>query len=84
MEWAELLLLALGLVGFLVGAIVTRDAWMGLPPAMLIVFAVMGGVIGSIVGEAKRRTREGAVLGLLLGPLGWLIVRLEPCRRHEP
>ena len=84
MEWAELSLLALGAAGYLVGVIITRDAWMSLPPAMLIIFALMGFVVGSVVGEARRRTREGAILGLLLGPLGWLIVRLQASREREP
>ena len=83
MEWAELLPLATGMSGFLVGAIITGNVWMGLPPAILIVFAFMGFVGGSLVGESKLRTWEGAVLGLLLGPLGWLIVRLKPCRVRE-
>ncbi len=84
MEWTELLLLAIGMPGFLIGVIITRDLWMGLPPAILIIFAFMGFVGGSLVGEAKQRTWEGAVLGLLLGPPGWLIVRLKPSRVREP
>ncbi len=83
MEWTELLLLAMGVAGFLAGVVITGDLWMGLPPAMLIIFAILGFVVGSIVGEAKGRTREGAVLGLLLGPLGWLIVRLQPHRAEN-
>ena len=85
MDWTELLLLATGIPGFLLGALITHNPWMGLPPAVLIVFAFLGFVGGSIIGASKRRTWEGAVLGLLLGPLGWLIVRLEPCRAaREP
>ncbi|MEM7356477.1 MAG: hypothetical protein AAF657_37020 [Acidobacteriota bacterium] len=80
MEWNELVLLALGCVGFLVGFVITRDPWMGLPPAAVLILAAMGFVVGSIIGELKHRTREGAFLGLLLGPVGWLIVRLEPER----
>ncbi|MEM7587840.1 MAG: hypothetical protein AAF560_30910 [Acidobacteriota bacterium] len=84
MGWTELLLLATGLPGFLIGAAVTRDPWMGLPPAMLIIFAFLGFVGGSVAGETRSRTWEGAGLGLLLGPLGWLIVRLRPSRDREP
>ncbi len=80
MEWTELLVLATGMAGFLVGVVITGDLWMGLPPAMLIIFAVMGFIVGSLAGEAKGRTLEGAILGLLLGPLGWLIVRLKSRR----
>ena len=84
MEWTELLLLATGIPGFLVGAIITRDPWMGLPPAILIVFAFIGFVGGSLVGESRHRTWEGAALGLIFGPMGWLIVRLKPYRKQEP
>ncbi len=80
MEWSEMMLFAAGTVGFLVGAVITRDVFMGLPPAMLLVFAAMGFVVGSIVGETRRRTWQGALLGVVLGPVGWLILRLEPCR----
>ncbi len=81
MEWTELVLLALGMAGFLVGILITGDVWMGLPPAMLLIFAAMGFVVGSVAGDSKGRVREGAILGLLLGPMGWLIVRLQPTRK---
>ena len=83
MEWAEFFLLALGTAGFLIGFLITGEAWMGLSYAMLLIVAVMGFVVGSIVGDSKGRTREGAVLGLLFGPMGWLIVRLEGPRKQS-
>lgn len=40
---------------------------------ILAIWAVFG-VIGYVVGEAKGRPGQGAVLGILLGPIGWLVV----------
>jgi hypothetical protein len=44
---------------------------------------VLGGlVVGGLIGDRKGRTAVGAVLGLLLGPMGWLIVALGPDYKH--
>jgi hypothetical protein len=33
---------------------------------------LVSGVIGGVLGERKDRRGEGVVLGILLGPIGWL------------
>jgi len=43
----------------------------------LLLWAVFG-VIGYFIGNQKGRPVEGAVLGVLLGPIGWLVVRFGP------
>ena len=48
----------------------------------LLLWAVFG-VIGYFIGGQKGRATEGAVLGLLLGPIGWLVVRFGPDFRTD-
>jgi hypothetical protein len=36
------------------------------------------GLIGAIIGQRKGRAGAGFFLGILLGPIGWLIVGLGP------
>lgn len=39
----------------------------------------VGGVVGYAIGEPKGRGREGAVLGMILGVIGWILVAvMEP------
>lgn len=40
----------------------------------LLFWAVIAGGIGAAIGQKKGRAGEGFVLGLLIGPLGWLLV----------
>ena len=42
---------------------------------LLVLWAVCG-VVGYMLGETKGRPGQGAVLGVLLGPIGWLCVLL--------
>lgn len=42
---------------------------------ILLLWAVFG-IVGYFLGEFKGRPSEGLVLGLLLGPIGWLYVGL--------
>lgn len=39
----------------------------------LLVIAGVGGGIGYLIGNVKGRRDEGLWLGLLLGPIGWII-----------
>jgi hypothetical protein len=39
--------------------------------------------IGGIVGAAKGRAFAGAVWGLILGPLGWLVIFVAPDQRPK-
>lgn len=47
---------------------------------ILVVLAMAG--IGMLIGQGKGRGGEGAALGLLLGPIGWIIVAtMKPARK---
>ena len=43
---------------------------------LIILWAVIGGIVGSMIGGRKNRYGDGLVLGVLLGPVGWLIAAL--------
>jgi hypothetical protein len=43
-----------------------------------LLWLVVGGLIGAIVGQSKGRAGAGFFLGLLLGPIGWLVVAVGP------
>lgn len=45
---------------------------------------LVGGVIGYFIGASKDRGGLGAVLGALLGCLGWIIVAVLPRRQRYP
>ena len=49
---------------------------------LLIAFAVFG-IVGHFIGEKKGRAAQGVVLGILLGPIGWLLVHFGPDYRTE-
>ena len=44
----------------------------------LIYWAVIGGLVGLAIGQAKGRPVPGFLLGILIGPLGWLLVLVGP------
>jgi hypothetical protein len=50
---------------------------------MLLLWVPVGLLIGALVGQTKGRTGAGAVLGLLLGPIGWLAVALGPSMKPK-
>lgn len=39
---------------------------------------IVGGLIGAAIGQSKNRIAGGLILGLLLGPIGWLLVAVGP------
>ena len=53
---------------------------MGRPEVLTTVFIYLGSalVIGTLVGQAKGRAVAGMIWGLVLGPLGWVLVALGP------
>ena len=60
------------------------------PPAVLfssmsviILAAIVCGVIGALIGEPRDERGRGAGLGLLLGPLGLLILVLTMPKRPQ-
>ena len=61
------------------------DAYADQMIVVLLWWAVCG-VIGYVVGETKGRPGQGAVLGALLGPIGWLLVYFGPDyrKKNEP
>lgn len=44
----------------------------------VLAWAGFGGVIGMAVGSAKGRAFAGALWGVALGPIGWLLVAMGP------
>ena len=50
----------------------------------IFVWLLVGGLVGAICGEPRRRPVAGAVLGVLLGPIGWLIVLASDDRLSCP
>jgi len=41
---------------------------------LLLIAGAIGALVGGLIGKSKGRVGEGAVLGALLGPIGWVIV----------
>jgi len=41
---------------------------------ILLIGLPIAALVGGLIGKPKGRAREGAVLGALLGPIGWLII----------
>ncbi len=44
----------------------------------ILLWAIIGTIVEAIIGDRKGRAGAGAVLGLVLGPIGWLVVGLGP------
>jgi len=72
-SWTYFILCGFGVPGFLVGRVIHGDPWMGLEPGIIVIFAAFGFIAGSLIGSERGRTWQGAWLGLILGPCGWLI-----------
>ena len=41
------------------------------------------GIIGALIGNLKGETTSGFVLGLLLGPIGWIIIAVSKGNRAQ-
>jgi len=50
---------------------------------LLIISALIGGFVGGAIGQSRGRPVEGFVLGLLLGPIGWICVLVGPNPKKE-
>ena len=44
----------------------------------IVIGCIVGGVIGLLIGKKKYRPFAGFMWGILLGPIGWLVVALGP------
>lgn len=44
----------------------------------LLVGIIIGGGVGAAIGNTKNRVGLGAVLGALLGCIGWIIIAVLP------
>jgi hypothetical protein len=45
--------------------------------------ALIGGLVGHAIGKPKGRGEAGAWWGVLLGPIGWLVVAAGPTLRYK-
>lgn len=50
---------------------------------VLLLGALVGALVGRMIGARRGRERAGTWWGLLLGPLGWLIVAAGPDLRPK-
>ena len=49
-----------------------------------IVFTVVCGVVGALIGKYKNAIARDTFLGLLLGPIGWVISLILPAQKPKP
>lgn len=47
----------------------------------LFILLAVTGLVGALIGQVKNRVGLGIFLGLILGPIGWLIIAL--CENHS-
>lgn len=51
---------------------------------ILLLWVIVGGGVGAVIGSQKGRGATGFILGLVLGVIGWVIVLLlEPAAGHS-
>jgi len=43
---------------------------------MLLTWLTLAALVGLYCGRTREKAREGLLLGLLLGPIGWLLILL--------
>ncbi len=48
-----------------------------------IIFSGIGGIIGFVIGNVKGRPLAGFFLGLLIGPIGWIVTACGPNPKKE-
>ena len=54
-----------------------------IPPSLILFWLIIGPVIGFAIGRARGRPEFGVALGLLVGPIGWLLLVLAPDARRK-
>lgn len=45
---------------------------------VLLLWGLIGALVGAAIGKNKGRPEAGAIFGFLLGPVGWLLVAVGP------
>ena len=48
---------------------------------LLLIFALLGTVVGYLIGNSKGRGLLGAGLGFFLGFIGWIIIAVIPAKK---
>jgi hypothetical protein len=51
---------------------------LGISEFYLLYWGVIGGLVGLAIGQTRGRPLPGFFLGLLIGPIGWLLVLVGP------
>ncbi len=51
---------------------------------IILISGLFGGLIGYSIGNKKGQPGAGFFLGLLLGPIGWLIIALSKDKNKKP
>jgi 4-amino-4-deoxy-L-arabinose transferase-like glycosyltransferase len=57
-----------------------------MPENLTLVFwlwAILGALIGAAIGQRKGRGGAGFFFGLILGPIGWIIIAVGPDLRQK-
>lgn len=49
----------------------------------LLLGIAIGALVGAAIGQAKGRVGAGLFFGLLLGPIGWLIIAVGPSNKRK-
>lgn len=52
--------------------------------AGLLLWFVCFGAVGMLIGGKKGRVLAGLIWGMVLGPIGWLVVLLGPTIERKP
>lgn len=78
MDWLSFFLVGFGPLGFLLATTLSESASLEIEPMFLLVFGLMGFVVGSIIGDRRGRVWMGGALGVSLGVAGWILVAAWP------
>ena len=44
----------------------------------LLIYFILFGAVGMLIGQRKGRTLAGLIWSMVLGPIGWLLILLGP------